>query len=136
MKFDGSVTFKANKPVASSYSYSLSKDEETVTFDRDIKFPTGTTSVTLSGTKLYDNVETATTATATVVNGKLVINTAALGAGEYTFAFPANTVEDVAGQGNALGALKFTLDKAASAAQTKVLGFTDATETLLTATVS
>lgn len=127
VKFDGSVTFKANKPVVSEYSYSLSKDEETVTFDREIKIPSsGSSPITLTGTKLYDNVESTVSATATVVDGKLVIDTASLSAGEYTFTFAAGTVEDVAGQGNAAGTLKFTLDKAAAAVQTKVTGFVDA----------
>lgn len=129
-KFSGSVTFKATTPVVKEYSYSVSKDKETVTFDRDL---VDATNITLGGTKLNDNVETSVTnVSAVVTNGKLVINTLALGKGEYTLTLPANTVTDIADQGNKELKLKFTLDKAAATAQTKVLGFaTDATGSAL-----
>lgn len=120
-KFSGSVTFKATTPVVKEYSYSVSKDKETVTFDRDL---VDATSITLGGTKLNDNVETSVTnVSAVVTNGKLVIDTSALGKGEYTLSLPVDTVADIAGQKNKALELKFTLDKAATAAQTEVAGF-------------
>lgn len=120
-KFSGSVTFKAITPVVKEYSYSVSKDKETVTFDRDL---VDATSITLGGTKLNDNVETSVTnVSAVVTNGKLVIDTSALGKGEYTLSLPVDTVADIAGQKNKALELKFTLDKAATAAQTEVAGF-------------
>lgn len=97
-KFSGSVTFKATTPVVKEYSYSVSKDKETVTFDRDL---VDATSITLGGTKLNDNVETSVTnVSAVVTNGKLVIDTSALGKGEYTLSLPVDTVADIAGQKN------------------------------------
>ncbi|GEM_PF-3013349 len=129
-KFSGSVTFKATTPVVKEYSYSVSKDKETVTFDRDLVDGAITD---LTGTKLLDNVETSVAdIEAEVIDGKLVIDTSSLGKGEYTLSLPVDTVADIAGQGNKELKLKFTLDKAAATAQTEVLGFaTDATGSAL-----
>lgn len=137
-KFSGSVTFKVTAPTVASYAYSVSKDVETVTFDRAVAFATGTTTpVKLAGKKVVDNVETLYTTTTGLpasinAKGEVELDTTGFGKGNYTLTIPAGTLVDAVGQTNTKDiVLTFTLDKAGVAAQTVVSGFaSDAQGTL------
>lgn len=130
-KYTGSVKFGASTPTVASYEYSASKETQTVTFDRPVSFVTGS-SATLTGTKVYDNVESSVSGVIATINpdGQLVINTTNLTSGKYTLALPVNTVKDVAGQQNKATTLTFTLDKTGVVSQVQFADFvTDGTGT-------
>lgn len=124
-KYTGSVKFGTSTPTVASYDYSASKETQTVTFDRPVSFVSGS-SATLSGTKVYDNVESTVSSVNATINtdGQLVLDTTNLTSGKYTIALPANTVQDVAGQQNKVTTLTFTLDKSGVATQVQFANFT------------
>lgn len=123
--YTSSIKFAASTPTVASYDYSASKETQTVTFDRPVSFVSGP-SVALSGTKVYDNVESTVSNVNATINdeGQLVLNTTGLTSGKYTLALPLDTVQDVAGQKNKATELTFTLDKSGVASQVEFANFT------------